>query len=112
MHGLQGIGAEEKRHLMPDPLPLRSCVGDMDMVRPWGEPWGLSPSMPLEARAVPTALCGCSRPVGPRQSSLDANIGRVCNCHLVVTFAASIRCAWYGLTSPLDAEQSTPGPGT
>ena len=27
-------------------------------------------------------------------------------------FAAGTRCAWYGLTGPLDAEQSPPGPGT
>ena len=31
---------------------------------------------------------------------------------VVVTVAASTRCAWYGLTGPLDAEQSPPGPGT
>ena len=31
---------------------------------------------------------------------------------VVVTVAAGIRCAWYGLTGPLDAEQSPPGPGT
>ena len=30
----------------------------------------------------------------------------------VVTVAAGTRCAWYGLTGPLDAEQSPPGPGT
>ena len=31
---------------------------------------------------------------------------------VVVTVAAGTRCAWYGLTGPLDAEQSPPGPGT
>ena len=31
---------------------------------------------------------------------------------VVVTVAAGTRCAWYGLTGPLDAEQSLPGPGT
>ena len=31
---------------------------------------------------------------------------------VVVTVAAGNRCAWYGLTGPLDAEQSPPGPGT
>ena len=31
---------------------------------------------------------------------------------MVVTVAAGTRCAWYGLTGPLDAEQSPPGPGT
>ena len=32
--------------------------------------------------------------------------------NVVVTVAAGTRCAWYGLTGPLDAEQSPPGPGT
>ena len=31
---------------------------------------------------------------------------------VAVTVAAGTRCAWYGLTGPLDAEQSPPGPGT
>ena len=31
---------------------------------------------------------------------------------VVVTVAAGTRCAWYGLTGPLDAEPSPPGPGT
>ena len=31
---------------------------------------------------------------------------------VVVTVAAGTRCAWYGLTGPLDAEQLPPGPGT
>ena len=31
---------------------------------------------------------------------------------VVVTVAAGTRCAWYGLTGPLDAEQSPPGTGT
>ena len=30
---------------------------------------------------------------------------------VVLTVAAGTRCAWYGLTGPLDAEQSPPGPG-
>ena len=30
----------------------------------------------------------------------------------VVPVAAGTRCAWYGLTGPLDAEQSPPGPET
>ena len=29
---------------------------------------------------------------------------------VVVTVAAGTRCAWYGLTGPLDAEQSPPRP--
>ena len=32
--------------------------------------------------------------------------------NVLVTVAAGTRCAWYGLTGPLDAEQSPPGPGT
>ena len=31
---------------------------------------------------------------------------------VVVTAAAGTRCAWYGLTGPLDAEQLLLGPGT
>ena len=31
---------------------------------------------------------------------------------VVVTVAAGTRCAWYGLTGPLDAEESLPGPGS
>ena len=31
---------------------------------------------------------------------------------VAVTVAPGIQCAWYGLTGPLDAEQSPPGPGT
>ena len=31
---------------------------------------------------------------------------------VVVTVAAGIRCALYGLRGPLDGEQSPPGPGT
>ena len=31
---------------------------------------------------------------------------------VVVTVAAGIRCACYGLAGPLDAEQSPPAPGT
>ena len=30
---------------------------------------------------------------------------------VVVTVAAGTRCAWYGLTGPLDAEQSLQDPG-
>ena len=29
---------------------------------------------------------------------------------VVVIVAAGTRCTWYGLTGPLDAEQSPPGP--
>ena len=32
--------------------------------------------------------------------------------NVVVTVAAGTQCVWYGLTGPLDAEQSPPGPGT
>ena len=31
---------------------------------------------------------------------------------VAVTVAAGTRCAWYGLTGPLDAKQSPPRPGT
>ena len=31
---------------------------------------------------------------------------------VVVTVAAGTWCAWYGVTGPLDAEKSPPGPGT
>ena len=31
---------------------------------------------------------------------------------VVVTGAAGTGCAWYGLTGPLNAEQSPPGPET
>ena len=31
---------------------------------------------------------------------------------VVVTVASGTRCARYGLTGPLNAEQSPPGPGT
>ena len=31
---------------------------------------------------------------------------------VVVTVAAGTRCAWYGLTGPLDAAPSPRGPGT
>ena len=55
---------------------------DMDMVRPWKDPWGLSPSLrPWEAWAVLTDLCGCCRAVGPARSSPDAYVGHVCHCH-------------------------------
>ena len=55
---------------------------DMDMVRPWKDPWGLSPSLrPWEAWTVLTDLCGRFRPVGPPRSSCDAYVGRVCHCH-------------------------------
>ena len=31
---------------------------------------------------------------------------------VAVTIAAGIRCAWYGVTGPLEAKQSVPGTGT
>ena len=31
---------------------------------------------------------------------------------VVVTVAAGTRCAWYGLTGPVEAEKSPPGRGT
>ena len=99
---------------MPHPL-WRSLFGfttqeslvDMDMVRPWKDPWGLSHSLgPWGASTVLTDLCGCSRPEGPPQWSSDAYVGGVCHCHCGVTVAAATGCASYGLTGPLDTEQS------
>ena len=84
---------------------------DVDMVRPWKEPWGLSPSLrPWEAWTVLTDLCGRSRPVGP--PLLSPMLAVYAPATVVVTVAAGTRCAWYGLTGPLEAEQSPPGPGT
>ena len=34
------------------------------------------------------------------------------NASVVVNVAAGTRCAWYGLTGPLGAEQLPPGAGT
>ena len=52
------------------------------MVRPWKDPWGLSPSLrPGEAWTVLMDLCGRSQPVGPPRSSCDAYVGRICHCH-------------------------------
>ena len=54
----------------------------MDMVRPWKDPWGLSPSLrPWEAWAVLTDLCSGSSPMGPPRSSPDAYVGPACHCH-------------------------------
>ena len=55
---------------------------DMDMVRPWKDLWGVSPSLRAwEARVVLTNPCGRCRPVGPPQSLCDAYVVRVCHCH-------------------------------
>ena len=63
-------------------VPLRIRVSDMDMVRPWKDPWGPSPSLrPWEACTVLTDLCGRSPPVGPPRWSCDAYVVRVCYCH-------------------------------
>ena len=79
---------------------------DMDMVRPRKDPWGLSPvGGPWEAWGSLMDLCGRSRLVGPM-------LAVYATATVVVTVAAGTRCAWYGLTGPLDAEQSPPGPGT
>ena len=58
---------------------------------------------PWEAWSSLMDLCGRFRPVGPPRSSCATST-------VVVTVAASTRCALYGLTGPLDAEQSPPGP--
>ena len=61
-------------------LPLRTCVVDMNMVRPWKDPWGLYQRLwPWEAWAVLVDLCGRSRPAGPPWSSRDTHVDRVCH---------------------------------
>ena len=87
MHGLRGNGAREKTASMPDPLwrsscgSLRACVVDMDMVRPWKDPWELSQSLwPWEAWAVLTDLCARSLTLKPPRSSGDAYVGRLRHC--------------------------------
>ena len=79
------------------------------MVRPRKDPWGLSPRLrPWEVWGSLMDLCGRFRPVGPPRSSCDDYVGGVATATVVVTVAAGTRCAWYGLTGPLDAEQSPP----
>ena len=86
---------------------------DMDMVRPRKDPWGLSPvGGPWEAWGSLMDLCGRSRPVGHLGRSVLPMLAVYATATVVVTVAAGTRCAWYGLTGPLDAEQSPPGPGT
>ena len=86
---------------------------DMDMVRPRKDPWGLSPvGGPWEAWGSLMDLCGRSRLVGPPRSRVSPMLAVYATATVVVTVAAGTWCAWYGLTGPLDAEQSPPGPGT
>ena len=86
---------------------------DMDMVRPRKDPWGLSPvGGPWEAWGSLMDLCGrfdLWDHLGRRVSPMLAVYA---TATVVVTVAAGTRCAWYGLTGPLDAEKSPPGPGT
>ena len=54
---------------------------DINMVRPWKDPWELSPSLqPWEAWAVLKDLCGLPRPVRLPRLSRVAFVGRVCHC--------------------------------
>ena len=83
------------------------------MVRPRKDPWGLSPRLrPWEAWGSLMDLCGRFRPVGPPRSSYEPMFAVYATATVVVTVAAGTRCARYGLTGPLDAEQSPPGPAT
>ena len=51
----------------------------MDIVRPWKDPWGLSPGLRAwSAWALLTDLSGRSRLVGPPPLSRDAFVGPVC----------------------------------
>ena len=83
MHGLRGNGAREKTALMPDPL-RRSSFGFVVAFDLWDH---------LGRRVTPILAVYATTTV-------------------VVTVTAGTQCAWYGLTGPLDAEQSPPGPGT
>ena len=78
----------------------------MDMVRPWKDPWGLSPSLrPWEARTVLRDICGRSRPVGLPRSSRDAYVG----CVPLPLWWAPLQPA----TGAPDMSQQSPlGPGT
>ena len=94
-------------------LPLWTRVVDMDMVRPRKDPWGLSPRLrPWEAWGSlmdPVVVSDLWDHLGRRVTPMLAVYA---TATVVVTVAAGTRCAWYGLTGPLDAEQSPPGPGT
>ena len=114
MYGVRGNRAGEKTALMPDPL-RRSSFGcgtldsrrmDMDMVRPRKDPWGLSPvGGPWEAWGSLMDLCGRSRPVEPPRHRVTPMLAVYATATVGVTVAAGTRCAWYGLTGPLDAER-------
>ena len=80
---------------------------------PRKDPWGLSPvGGPWEAWGSLMDLCGRSRLVGPPRSSCVAYVGRVCHCHCGGDRSSRHPVRLVGLTGPLDAEQSPPGPGT
>ena len=69
-----------------------TCVVDMDMVRPWKDPWGLSTSgQPWEAWAILTDICGPPRAVGPPRVSM---LAVYVTATVVVTVAAGTRCTW------------------
>ena len=121
MHGLRGNGAREKTALMPDPL-WRSSFGftTLDSRRGYGHgaPQG-------RTRGDSPPDCGLGKPgvaawIFVVVFDLWDHLGRrvtpmlavYATATVVVTIAAGTRCAWYGLTGPLDAEPSPPGPGT
>ena len=86
---------------------------DMDMVRPRKDPWGLSPvGGPWEAWGSLTDLVVALDLWGHLGRRVTPMLAVYATATVVVTVAAGTRCAWYGLTGPLDAEQSPPGPGT
>ena len=86
---------------------------DMEMVRPWKDAWGLSPSLrPWETWTDLTDLCGFLDSWDHLRRCVTPMLAAYATATVVVTVAAGTRCAWYGLTGPLDAEPSPPGPGT
>ena len=83
------------------------------MVRPRKDPWGLSPSLrPWEVWGSLLDLCGRVDLWDHLRRRVTPMLAVYATATVVVTVAAGTRCAWYGLTGPLDAEQSPPGPGT
>ena len=85
---------------------------DMDMVRPWKDPWGLSPSLqPWKAWTVLTISVVALDPWDHLGRRVAPMLAVYATATVVVTVAAGTQCAWYGLTGPLDAKKWTPGPG-
>ena len=121
MYGLRGNRAREKTALMPDPLG-RSSFGctTLDSRRGYGH--GAPEEGPDGTLPQPAGLgkLGVARWIFVVAFDLWDHLGRrvtpmlavYATATVAVTVAAGTRCAWYGLTGPLDAEQSPPGPGT